>query len=252
MTTTFTVTVVSTGSGNKYAINGNQQATLNLVEGATYKFDQADSSNSGHPLRFSATSDGTHNSGSEYTTGVTTSGTPGNAGAFTQITVAAGAPTLYYYCSSHSGMGGTANTDVAISGWNRGTWNSGAWNSPSPVVVTGVSAAASIGTATVSITGDVVATGVSAATSIGTVTVFSSVLVQPSGVSSSASIGTVIAETNSTASVTGVSASTSVGDVQINLTFPVTGVSAQALSSNALVWSSIDDSQTPNWTQIAA
>ena len=28
----------------------------------------------------------------------------------TQITVASGAPTLYYYCTNHSGMGGTANT----------------------------------------------------------------------------------------------------------------------------------------------
>jgi len=38
---TYTVTVVSTGGGNKYAINGNQQASLNLFEGATYKFDQS-------------------------------------------------------------------------------------------------------------------------------------------------------------------------------------------------------------------
>jgi|TARA_Y100000114_G_C11753096_1_gene325447 hypothetical protein len=104
------VTVVSTGSGNKYFIDGAQQPTLNLSEGSTYQFDQSDSSNSGHPLRFSTTSDGTHGGGSEYTTGVTTSGTPGNAGAYTQITVAVGAPTLYYYCSVHSGMGGQANT----------------------------------------------------------------------------------------------------------------------------------------------
>ena len=109
VTRTFTVTVVSTDSGNKYFIDGVQQATVNLAEGFTYKFDQSDSSNSNHPLRFSTTSDGTHNSGSEYTTGVTTSGTPGSSGAYTQITVAASAPTLYYYCTNHSGMGGQAN-----------------------------------------------------------------------------------------------------------------------------------------------
>ena len=83
VTRTFTVTVVSTGSGNKYFIDGVQQATINLAEGATYKFDQSDNSNDGHPLRLSSTSDGTHNEGSEYTTGVTTSGTPGSSGAYT-------------------------------------------------------------------------------------------------------------------------------------------------------------------------
>ena len=31
-------------------------------------------------------------------------------GAYTQIQVAASAPTLYYYCSNHSGMGGQANS----------------------------------------------------------------------------------------------------------------------------------------------
>jgi len=109
-TVTKTVTVAYAGDGNKYFIDGVQQQTQELFEGNTYYFDQSDSSNSGHPLRFSTTSNGTHNSGSEYTTGVTTNGTPGNAGAYTQITVATKAPTLYYYCSVHSAMGGQANT----------------------------------------------------------------------------------------------------------------------------------------------
>ena len=109
-TTTFTVTVSNPGSGNKYYIDSSQQATVTLIEGATYRFDQSDSSNSGHPLRFSTTSDGTHGGGTEFTSGVTTVGTPGSSGAYTEITVPTGTATLYYYCTNHSGMGGTANT----------------------------------------------------------------------------------------------------------------------------------------------
>ena len=121
--TTFTVTVVggnpanhpyyNFGSANKYAIDGSTataDVTLSLTKGQTYRFDQSDSSNGGHPLRLSTTPNGTHSGGSEYTTGVTTNGTPGSSGAYTQIEVALSAPTLYYYCTNHSGMGWTANT----------------------------------------------------------------------------------------------------------------------------------------------
>ena len=52
---TFTVTVASTSGGNKYFIDGTQQATVRLLEGNVYTFDQSDSSNGGHPLRFSYT-----------------------------------------------------------------------------------------------------------------------------------------------------------------------------------------------------
>jgi hypothetical protein len=112
---TLAVTVQSVDGANKYFIAGVQQDTLELMESRTYYFDQSDSSNSGHPLRFSTTPNGTHGGGSEYTTGVTTSGTPGNAGAYTQIVVADSAPTLYYYCTQHSAMGGQANTPVFAS-----------------------------------------------------------------------------------------------------------------------------------------
>ena len=116
---TYSVKVVS-DSGNKYRFDdfGTSAVTLDLQEGGTYTFDQSDSSNSGHPLRFSTTSDGSHGGGSEYTTGVTTTGTPGSAGAKTVITVASGTATLYYYCSVHSGMGGQANTNSTFGSSN--------------------------------------------------------------------------------------------------------------------------------------
>jgi hypothetical protein len=107
---TYAVTVSNPGSGNKFYADGALQPTLTLAEGSTYKFDQSSGTNSTHPLRFSTTSDGTHGGGSQYTTGVTTSGTPGSAGAYTQIVIAASAPTLYAYCTAHSGMGFQINT----------------------------------------------------------------------------------------------------------------------------------------------
>ena len=81
----------------------------------------------GHNFKFSTTKDCTHNSGSEFTTNVTTSGTPGSANAYVQIeitpetmgistTTGAGIPTLYYYCSNHSGMGGESALSLFASG----------------------------------------------------------------------------------------------------------------------------------------
>ena len=191
VTRTFTVTVVSTGSGNKYFIDGVQQATLNLAENGTYKFDQSDSSNGSHPLRFSTTSGGTHSGGSQYTTGVTTNGSPGNAGAYTQITVAKSAPTLYYYCTQHSGMGGQANT-VDDNSYGMWAWNTDAWGDQGPV--------------------EIALSGQSATSSVGSISVTDIQTVIPTGQSIISSVGSITTGVLSIADLTGVQATSELGD----------------------------------------
>ena len=107
---TYTVTVVS-DSGNKYRFDGygTSAVTLDLEEGGTYIFNYP----SAHPFRFSTTSDGTHGGGAEYTTGVTVL-----SSTSVQIVVPASAPTLHYYCTQHSGMGGTINTNSLLGSSN--------------------------------------------------------------------------------------------------------------------------------------
>jgi len=95
--------------GGKFRFNSFNQGgpDLTLLEGGTYVFDQSDSSNNNHPLRF-----GTSPNGTNYTTGVTHTGTPGQAGAKTTLVLAAGAPIIYYSCANHSGMGGAIYTNT--------------------------------------------------------------------------------------------------------------------------------------------
>ena len=112
------------GSSSAYFFDGLESPAITF-SGADasykyyYRFDQSDSTNSGHPLLFYLEAD----KSTAYTTGVTTNGTPGSSGAYTQIAVDINTPNVVYYqCSSHSLMGNFANT---ISNYVNGALNVG-------------------------------------------------------------------------------------------------------------------------------
>jgi len=183
-TETLTVTVVNVGGANKYFINGVQQQLLTLKEGKTYIFNGSDSTMASHPLLLSTTSDGSHNSGSPYETGVTyqingsnvtrTSYLSSYASATTRsltITVAASAPTLYYYCNVHSGMGGQANTVTNTD-------------------YTGQSGSLAIGSVSIKLASTALPAGQFVIANLGDVSVFNDAVATPTGLSMTTTLGT--------------------------------------------------------------
>ena len=102
-TTTIGVTVANNWQGfNEYFLNSTNGLTLNVTIGNKYRFDLSDTSNAGHPLRFSETQNG-----SQYSSNVTTNGVAGTPGAYIEIEITSNTPNqLYIYCENHFGMGG--------------------------------------------------------------------------------------------------------------------------------------------------
>ncbi len=112
----YTVTIASVSGQNKFFIDGIQQKNIIFQKGYTYRFIQSDASNNSHPINFSTISDGTHNSGTSYTTSITSSGSPGSGNAYTQIYISDSTPALFYYCTNHTGMGGNTSSIGSVSG----------------------------------------------------------------------------------------------------------------------------------------
>ena len=95
---TFTTTSASNVGGKYVFENEGTQPTFSFIRGATYTFDW--SASSGHPLRFSTTTQEGGGTATLYSNGVDVTGN------VTTITVPHDAPdTLYYYCNVHAGMG---------------------------------------------------------------------------------------------------------------------------------------------------
>ncbi|MBC8416769.1 right-handed parallel beta-helix repeat-containing protein [bacterium] len=129
---TLIVTVGSDGTGTKFYINGVRQKDVSLGRGKLYMVvlsspwvsGASDTENAGvHPIDFSSTSNGVHAGGVSLTTGISGTSaapwnksngtayaqTPGGDGFILLDTSNAALSSLdniYYYCASHSGMGG--------------------------------------------------------------------------------------------------------------------------------------------------
>ena len=120
VTKTFTVKVVTktakhryNGSGSSlgYTIDGEQSPLITLTPGRTYRFDQADNSNSSHQIRFYLEADKT----TLYSSGVTYNGTAGQAGSYTQIVVGDETPVvLHYQCVNHAYMGNAVQNNSNV------------------------------------------------------------------------------------------------------------------------------------------
>ena len=109
----YCITVVSTASGNKYAVNGTTQGAITITAGQTKTFDLSDSSLATHPFALSKRADG-RNAGTVVSAD-TLGASDGVTTASNVLTIVSSSSTstpLYYYCSSHPGMGGT----ITVSG----------------------------------------------------------------------------------------------------------------------------------------
>ncbi len=121
---TYTVTVAtktnthryydhSSGSNSGYLIDGKSAPYIDMIPGKTYRFDQSDSTNNGHPIKFYTTADKSE----EYTTDVKRFSSdsddyanydpPGTGTeAYVEIVVSSSTPALLFYqCQYHNLMG---------------------------------------------------------------------------------------------------------------------------------------------------
>ena len=109
-------TITVTVANSNFVIDGTENQTINLVPSVKYVFDVT-AVGSSHPFRFATEADGANSS--QYTTGITVYEDSSNVQQHIEVQLEQDAPsTLYYYCTAHSGMGGTVyvgNSDTTYS-----------------------------------------------------------------------------------------------------------------------------------------
>jgi hypothetical protein len=164
----YTVTVVSTGSGNKYALNSVTNPTLTFAVGDTVTFDLTDSSTANHPLgvgpnngssgAYGSTEGVTYNvAGNSYnnfssfqSNFLTEKGNQSNVSASVSWTVLNSSnSSLWYFCGLHSNMGNsisiTGLTDTTPPANASVSINSGASTTTTVAVTLSISASDNIG-----------------------------------------------------------------------------------------------------------
>ena len=114
------------GSSNGYQVDGVESPFLQFVPGNTYRFDQANGTNSNHQIRFYYDAAKT----TAYTSGVTLNGVAGQAGAYTEIVISESTPpVLYYQCVNHGYMGNAVFTQTRnLTGFNTDDLSQGSSN----------------------------------------------------------------------------------------------------------------------------
>ena len=149
----FLVTVPG-GTGGGYYIDGVQKPIVPVVTGGTFRFNQNDASNNGHPLILSSTTStaGIISTGvSYYLDGASNSTNYRNTSLFNAATVryieitVTQTSDFYYICNVHgSGMGNVM--DITSNTWSALSWNVGNWNDQADIdfIPTGINLTTSL------------------------------------------------------------------------------------------------------------
>ena len=142
-----------------------------------------------------------------------------------------------------------------LNGWSRGTWGQLEWGEGSiPLEITGVSATAILTSPGVNAQAVAAVAGITATLGAVSVTINADANATLTGLASTSALGTVATVTANIVEIylSGATSSLGTATVDAEARVTITGVSATSTLGTLNIWSPINDSQNPNWTEIAA